>query len=379
VVCNNYGSTLLDFWGDSRMNIQDILFIVISVIMGTIALALFGIVFGLLYKGIDRKISAHMQGRIGPPIIQPFRDVRKLFTKENIVPENAIPWIFNLAPVIGLIASIALLLYVPIGGFDPLASGLIGSSIVFGDLILILYLLIIPSLAMVIGGFASGSPYATVGAQREMATMIAYEFPLAIIIVSFAWLLGNSTVGESLPHVFSITTITANPIWMSVGILGFIGAIILLLVLVLVTPAELSKIPFDSPEAETEIAGGLFTEYSGRNLGLFYLADGVKTIVMATIVVALFFPWTFSDLIPVLQDTAWLAIIANILFYLLKIFLVILFSVTLIRVAIARLKIDQIVYTYWVWITLMALVGLILIMWDRQFGLQTIASIMGLT
>ena len=379
MVCNNYGSTLLDFWGDSRMNIQDILFIVISVIMGTIALALFGIVFGLLYKGIDRKISAHMQGRIGPPIIQPFRDVRKLFTKENIVPENAIPWIFNLAPVIGLIASIALLLYVPIGGFDPLASGLIGSSIVFGDLILILYLLIIPSLAMVIGGFASGSPYATVGAQREMATMIAYEFPLAIIIVSFAWLLGNSTVGESLPHVFSITTITANPIWMSVGILGFIGAIILLLVLVLVTPAELSKIPFDSPEAETEIAGGLFTEYSGRNLGLFYLADGVKTIVMATIVVALFFPWTFSDLIPVLQDTAWLAIIANILFYLLKIFLVILFSVTLIRVAIARLKIDQIVYTYWVWITLMALVGLILIMWDRQFGLQTIASIMGLT
>jgi formate hydrogenlyase subunit 4 len=89
-----------------------------------------------------------------------------LFTKENIIPENSIPWIFNLAPLIGLVVTISILLYLPIGGFEPLVSS-------NGDLILILYLLIIPSLAMVIGGFASGSPYATVGAQREMATMIA--------------------------------------------------------------------------------------------------------------------------------------------------------------------------------------------------------------
>ncbi len=357
------------------MNFEEILLPLISIIFGTLALALFGIFFGLIYKGIDRKISAHMQGRIGPPIIQPFRDVRKLFTKENIVPENGIPWIFNLAPVVGLIASIALLLYLPIGGFDPLAGGLVGGT-AYGDLILILYLLIIPSLAMVIGGFASGSPYATVGAQREMATMIAYEFPLAIIIVSFAWLLGSPTVGESLPHVFSITTITANPIWVSVGLLGFVGAGILLFVLLLVTPAELSKIPFDSPEAETEIAGGLFTEYSGRNLGIFYMADGVKTIVMATLVVALFFPWNLS---PIIGVEGFLGIGLDIVFYLLKIFIVILFSVTLVRVAIARLKIDQIVYTYWVWFTLMALVGLILIMWDRQFGLQTIGNMIGLS
>ncbi len=357
------------------MNFQDILLPLISIIFGTIVLAGFGIFFGLLYKGIDRKISAHMQGRIGPPIVQPFRDIRKLFTKENIVPENAIAWIFNLAPVVGLIASIALLLYLPVGGFDPLAGGLVGNS-PYGDLILVLYLLIIPSLAMVIGGFASGSPYSTVGAQREMATMIAYEFPLAIIIITFAWLLGSPTVGESLPHVFSISTITANPIWLSVGVLGFAGAAILLFVLMLVTPAELSKIPFDSPEAETEIAGGLFTEYSGRNLGMFYMADGVKTIVMATLVIALFFPWNLS---PILGIDGFLAMGIDIVFYLLKVFLVILFSVTLIRVAIARLKIDQIVYTYWVWFTLMALVGLILIMWDRQFGLQTIGTMIGLS
>jgi len=103
----------------------------LMVIIGTIALALFGIFFGLVYKGIDRKLSAH-QGRIGPPIRQPFRDVVKLFTKENIVPENAIPWIFNLAPLVGLVATISILLYLPLGGFQPLFPGK-------GDLILILY------------------------------------------------------------------------------------------------------------------------------------------------------------------------------------------------------------------------------------------------
>lgn len=325
---------------------------IVRIILSTIGVAIFGIIFGLFYKGIDRKISAHMQGRIGPPIRQPFRDVVKLFTKENIVPENAIPWIFNLIPLVGLIATITILLYLPLGGFAPLISG-------SGDLILILYLLIIPSLALVIGGFSSGSPYAVVGAQREMATMIAYEFPLAIIIISLAWKLMQ--LGGT--NVFALSTIAATPIWNNVsGPLGFIGFIILLIVLILVTPAELSKIPFDAPEAETEIAGGLLVEYSGRNLAMFYLTDGVKTVVMASVIVVLFFPYNLSGYFAGIGTYG--AYIVDILFYLFKVFLVILFSVTLIRVAIARLKIDQIVYTYWIPLTLLSLVGLIFVMWD---------------
>jgi len=340
----------------------------IMVIVGTIALALFGIFFGLVYKGIDRKLSAHMQGRIGPPIRQPFRDVVKLFTKENIVPENAIPWIFNLAPLVGLVATISILLYLPLGGFQPLFPGK-------GDLILILYLLIIPSLAMVIGGFSSGSPYATIGAQREMATMIAYEFPLAIIIITIAWRLSM----QGVTNVFALSSIAATPVWNIAGPLGFIGFIILLLVLVIITPAELSKIPFDSPEAETEIAGGLLAEYSGRNLAMFYLTDGVKTVVMASLIVALFFPYNLS---PLFGLESYPAFAVDIAFYLAKVFLVILFSVTLIRVAVARLKIDQIVYTYWVPLTLLSLVGLICIMWDQtimaNFGLQPVFEMLGI-
>jgi len=327
------------------------------IILGAIGLSAFGIVFGLLYKGIDRKLSAHMQGRIGPPIRQPFRDVSKLFVKENIVPENAIPWVFNLAPLVGLVATISILLYLPIAGFPSLLdNGIISPK---GDLILILYLLLIPSLAMVVGGFASGSPYATVGAQREMATMIAYEFPLAIIIIAFAYRL----YAQQASNVFTLSTITTTPIWGIVGPVGFIGVIILLLALVIVTPAELSKIPFDAPEAETEIAGGLLVEYSGRNLAMFYLTDGVKTVVMASLIVALFFPYNLSPIFGLKEIPAFAVDIA---FYLIKVLLVIVFSVTLIRVAIARLKINQIVYTYWVWVTLIALFGLILLMWDQK-------------
>jgi formate hydrogenlyase subunit 4 len=340
----------------------------LMVVLGTLGVAIFGIFFGLLYKGIDRKLSAHMQGRIGPPIRQPFRDVSKLFTKENIIPENAIPWVFNLAPLMGLVATITILLYIPIGGFQPLFPAQ-------GDLILILYLLIIPSLAMVIGGFASGSPLATVGAQREMATMMAYEFPLAIVIVSIAWRLNMQ--GGMNP--FAATALMSTPVWSVAGPLGFLGFVILLLVLVIVTPAELSKIPFDSPEAETEIAGGLLVEYSGRNLAMFYLTDGVKTLVMATLIVTLFFPYNLS---PLFGLDSYPAYIIDIIFYLVKILLVVVFSVSLIRVAIARLKIDQIVYTYWVPLTLIGLVGLICIMWDQTimdyFNWNPVLQMLGL-
>ena len=355
------------------MDFMELSQIIVTVIVGAAGISFIGMFLGLLYKGIDRKLAAHMQGRIGPPIRQPFRDVRKLFVKENIIPDNAIDWVFNLAPIIGLVASLTILLYLPFGGLPPVLDGLVSTK---GDLLLILYLLIIPSLALVIGGFASGSPYATVGAQREMATMIAYEFPLAIIIISIAWRLSLEQIS---PHVFALSTLTSAPLWGIVGPVGFIGMIILLFTLVLVTPAELSKIPFDSPEAETEIAGGLLVEYSGRNLAMFYLTDGVKTVVMGTLIITLFFPYNLS---PLLGLSGITAASVDVIFFLIKLLLVILFSVTLIRVALARLKIDQIVYTYWVPLTLMGLVGLICIMWDQtimaQFGLPTVADLLGL-
>ena len=117
------------------------------IIIGAVLVALFGIVVGLFLMGVDRIVAARMQARIGPPLTQPFTDIRKLFAKENVVPENAIPWMFNLAPVIALASAIAILLYLPVGGFTPVLSE-------GGDLILVMYLLTVPALALVAGGFA---------------------------------------------------------------------------------------------------------------------------------------------------------------------------------------------------------------------------------
>ena len=323
---------------------------ILLMVVGILAVTVFAIVIGLLFLGIDRKLTAHMQARIGPPLTQPFTDVAKLLSKESIIPEDAIPLLFNMAPMLALSGSVAILLYLPIGAFPPLLGG-------SGDLVLVMYLLTVPALAMVAGGFASGSPYATVGAQREMVTMMAYELPIAIIVVTIAWRL--AVAGIALP--FALTTIGANPLWGIIGPLGLIGFAILLLVLLLVTPAEVSRIPFDTPEAETELAGGLLVEYSGRNLALFQIAHGVRTIAISALVVALFFPYSVAPTLGITGLSAW---IVDLVFFLVKLFAVTFVSISLIRVATARLRINQVVSLYWTYLGGLGILGLALIVLD---------------
>ena len=320
-------------------------------IIGAIVIAFLGVVLGLFYKGIDRKLAARMQARVGPPIRQPFLDFFKLMIKENIVPQNAVPWIFNGAPIMALVSSITILLYLPVGNIPPLLSG-------YGDIILIVYLLTLPAIGMVVGGFASGSPYANVGAQREMVMMMSYELPLVTAVVALGWKL--SQVYPQL-NIFSLAVINAHPIWGLVGPLGFIGAILLFITLAAVTPGELSKVPFDAPEAETELAGGILVEYSGRNLALFGLADAVKTVVMMSLTVALFFPYNISHLLAL---SGIFALIVDVLFFLVKMFLVMFVELTFVRVAFARLKIDQVSFAYWVPVAIIGLLGLALIVLD---------------
>ncbi|MBN2067231.1 MAG: NADH-quinone oxidoreductase subunit H [Candidatus Diapherotrites archaeon] len=315
------------------------------------AIAALGIILGLLFKGIDRVLAARMQARIGPPIRQPFRDLRKLMIKENIVPKNAVRFVFNGMPLLAVAASITILLYVPIAGFLPLMQG-------YGDLILLLYLLLIPSLALVLGGFASASPYASIGAQREMVSMISYELPLAVAVASIAWLFSRAMPGIAS---FSLAAIAANPVWELVGPVGFIGLLALFLILLAVMPGEIGVIPFDTAEAETEIASGMLVEYSGRNLALFYLADAVKTVGFASILIAIFLPYGISGTLS-LQGAN--AVAADALFFLLKLFIVVFIGRVLIRVAVPRLRITQVVKAYWGYATIAALCGLSLIALD---------------
>lgn len=324
--------------------------IILSAVGGTVVLAVIAIFAGLFLAGIDRRIAAHMQARMGPPLSQPFTDVKKLFAKQSIVPANAIPWLFNLMPVAALASSIAVLLYLPFGSLAPI----LGEA---GDMILVLYLLIVPSLALVIGGFASGSPYATVGAQREMVSMIAYELPLAVSVIIIAWRL----MAANIANPFSFMTLMETSVWDVVGPLGIIGLLILLILFAWITPGELSKVPFDTPEAETELAGGILVEYSGRNLGVFSLAQAVKTVAMIAFGVIILLPWNLS---PVIGITGAGAAVVDLVFFFAKVVLVSIFSVTVVRTMMARFRITQVVKVYWFIFGGLGIAAIILLMLD---------------
>ncbi len=332
---------------------------VMAAVLGCVGIAVYGMVFGLFLQGIDRKCAARMQARVGPPIRQPFIDIGKLLCKDNVVPDGAVRVVFNAAPLIALAASVTILLYLPVGSIMPVLGE-------WGDIVLIMYLLTVPALAMVAGGFASGSPYATVGSQREMVTMIAYEFPLAIAIIAIAWRLSVAGIADP----FLISTIAQTSVWSIAGPLGWLGLLLLLLVLAWVTPAELSRVPCDTPEAETELAGGLLVEYSGRNLALFSLSAAVKTVAMATLAVVLFLPWNPSWYIAMAPTTA---IIADALVFILKVVLVVFFSVSVIRVMMARLRINHLVTLYWKYLGIVGLAGLALIVLDAMLGMGVVA------
>lgn len=322
-------------------------------LLGPIAVALVGAIVGLVYLGIDRVLVARMQARVGPPLAQPFRDVSKLMMKESIIPNGSLRWLFQFAPIMCVMGSAALLLYIPLFGQPALFEG-------SGDAILIIYLLTIPSLALVAGGFASSSPYASVGAQREMVVMIGYEFPLSVTIVSLAWRILQATDANA----FALSTMAQYPIWDLVGPLGFVGAILLLVSLIAVTPGELGRIPFDIAEAETELAGGMLVEYSGRNLALFYLGNAIRGFAVLSLVVALFFPYGIGAATGLGSVAAIVAVDA--LFFLLKVLAVMFVAVVVVRSAMARFKVNQASVFYVTGVTLVSLIGLLLLWADMM-------------
>ncbi len=315
------------------------------------ALLFLVLLLAILYDGVDRLVHARMQRRLGPPILQPFYDVMKLFVKENIVPRRAIAWVFNGAPLLAVTAVLMVFLYVPMGSLPPILS-------TGGDVILIVYLFALSAVAMVAGGFASGSPYANIGAQREMVLMMSYEVPLAIVVTTLAYFAYRSGIpGEP----FNLTTFVAMPLWGVAGWMGVLGLAALFVSLMAVVPAEVGKVPMDIAEAKTEILEGLICEYSGRNLAMFKLTFALRNSAMCAVVVSLFFPWNIGSSLGL--TGAWL-LVADFLFFWLKVLLLQVFGVTLIRTAFGRFKIWQASQFYWVQVGGLALAGMILLSLD---------------
>jgi len=238
---------------------------------------LFAILLGLFLTGVDRKIYARMQRRVGPPVYQPYLDIIKLSQKETLIPKTANYIAFRAAPLLGFAGMLAAIAVIPVAG---IYSGLYQS----GDLLVILYLLSTPALALIIGASASGSPYSSVGLSREVTMVLAYEIPLLIAFLAVGMRVGMA-MGQTA--TFSLSGIVNFQL--SKGALLFdLPMLPAFLAFLCCIPGTLGVVPFDIPEAETEITEGPLLEYSGKGLAMFKLTGGLKMLVLSALAVALF-------------------------------------------------------------------------------------------
>ena len=316
---------------------------------------LFCFLVGLFLAGVDRKIVAKMQKRVGPPVLQPFYDFFKLCGKETIVPAAANKGMFLAAPLVGLASLIVLQMFIPVFSFSAFST--------MADVIVILYLLLIPALSMILGGAASGSPYAGVGLSREMVTVIACELPLVLVLLAIAKAVGNAT-GSGL--VFSMSEIIRYQL-ASGSLIGKVSMIPAAIAFLLIIPGETGSHPFDTAEAETEICEGLLVEYSGAPLAVYKLSHSIKVLTLESLFVALFLGGIGGGIRTLVGSFGLSAAVTGmisgllgaIVLVLICIVITILF-ISLVHAITARLKIEQVFKYYWTVVTGLALLSLVL-------------------
>lgn len=294
---------------------------------------------GLLLAGIDRKIVARMQRRIGPPVVQPFYDFFKLIGKETIVPKAAARRAFLAAPVIGLVSLVTVSLFIPIFKFSAFSS--------VADLIVVLYLLTIPAVALIIGGSSSGSPYAGVGISREMVAIVSYELPLVIVLLAVGKKVGMALNAGMI--TFSLSKIVeyqaaAGPM---ITKLSMIPACIAMLMII---PCKVGSIPFDIAEAEVEICEGPLAEYSGAPLGIFKLNHAIKMLIITSLFVTLFLSGSGTGIVA-----------ADVLLQVFLCAVVVIVSISLLRAVTARIKVEQTLKFYWTYPTVLSILSLVLV------------------
>lgn len=284
---------------------------------------LFTVAVGLLAAWIVRKVTARIHHRIGPPILQPLYDVIKLLGKETLIPEAAQTVIFFAAPIIGFAAVLVLSVMLGMNAFLPGRDYL-------GDVIAVIYLMVIPSLALILGGSSSASPHAAIGTSREMKLVMAYEFPLIlalIVVLLKAATLSGLAEAVSKGGILNLSTLSQSaPVLSISGLLAF-------LVSLLCIHAKLGYTPFDMAEAETELAGGLLIEYSGALLALWKLMQAMLLVALPLFLVLVFLGGFGSTL---------LSFITGALKY-----VMILALLILIKNTNPRMRIDQTMKFFW--------------------------------
>jgi formate hydrogenlyase subunit 4 len=222
-----------------------------------------------LAEGLLRKLKAFIHSRKGPPVIQPYLDIAKLLVKEDLTPTTNIIW--NMAPAVCLGATVMLALLTPLGKPPPLGFG--------GDIIVFIYIAALSVVAIILGAFASGNPYAYVGGSREMMMMLSVEPVMTIALI----------VGAIKAHTLTFGGLMADAAVTEPSISMIVAGIAFFLAL----QAGVGKLPFDIAEADQEIMEGPFIERSGPGFALFRWAMHARMMILAAVLVSVFFSWWF--------------------------------------------------------------------------------------
>ncbi len=285
---------------------------------------IFTAVVGLFLTWIDRKVTARIHWRVGPPWFQPYADFLKLLLKETIIPEGSSKTLFLLGPLLGLIGMSIFAVMLFNMNFNP-------SGSFVGDLIVIIYLLALPPIGIIIGGSASKNPLASVGASREMTQYFAYELPFLIALVSIIIKAGGSVkFGEII-----LAQQASGPFLYSIS--GVIAGVVIFLCI----QAKLSFVPFDIPEAEQEIMAGPYIEYSGVTLAIYKMTRAMMLLLLPLFLISVLWGG-FAN---------WWAI--------LKLLLIVVLII-LVKNTNPRLRIDQALKFFWVGIGALSIIGLVL-------------------
>jgi len=218
----------------------------------------FQVVCGLAYEWLDRKLLALFQRRVGPPWYQPLVDMIKLFSKEDLLPKGVNERIAVLLPLISLSSVLTAGLYVPIAGFSLYAFE--------GDLIVISFLMSVPTLAYYLAGILSIGIYSLLGGGRSLLQYFSYEVPFLIALIGPAVMAGTWSVEGIMESQYLLGPfILYQPLGFILAFVGLIG--------------KLKRDPLDIPSASSEVVGGSLTEYTGSKLALWHLVMNMQAVV----------------------------------------------------------------------------------------------------
>jgi NADH-quinone oxidoreductase subunit H len=319
----------------------------IAAVMGVVMLTV------MILTLAERKVLGWMQDRMGPMevgpygVLQPIADGLKLFFKEDIIPAGANRFLFSLAPILALVPALIGFAVVPFGPSQTVE--LFGMQIkpfIISDInIGILYILAFASIGaygIILGGWSSNSKYSLLGGLRSAAQVISYELNVGLAIVGVILLSGSLSLMQ-------ITEAQSGWFWNWFVLALPFPQIFAFVVYVISSVAETNRVPFDLPEAESELVAGFFTEYSGMRFAFFFIAEYANMILVSCVAAALFlggwnapYPGTLLGHIG-LESIAW---VENVVWFAAKVYFF-LFLFFWLRATLPRLRYDQLMRFGW--------------------------------